>query len=64
MDATALHVTVHDDCPLTRVDAGSEPALAAQQHSLAAFFGDAARLTRGAGANGGTTVKFEIPRKP
>jgi sensor histidine kinase YesM len=58
----ALQVTVTDDCPFTRLDAGAEPALAAQERSLAACFGDAARLHRGSTAQGGTRITFEIPR--
>jgi len=54
-------VEVSDDCPLTRLDAGAEPTLTSQQHSLAAFFGDAARLVRGPAEGGGTRITFEIP---
>jgi len=63
-DATALRVGVMDDCPLTRLDVGTEASLKSQASSLAAFFGDAARLTRGAGEAGGTRITFEIPRRP
>jgi sensor histidine kinase YesM len=62
VDDAALRVAVADNCPLTRLDAGSDAALMSQEQSLAAFFGDAARLARSAGAQGGTRVTFEIPR--
>ncbi|MEO8346494.1 MAG: hypothetical protein ABI607_12445 [Betaproteobacteria bacterium] len=62
VDESALRVAVADDCPLTRFDVGNEPTLMSQEQSLAAFFGEAARLVRGPGKNGGTRVIFEIPR--
>ena len=58
---TSLQVAVCDDCPLTRLDAGAEPSLTSQEHSLAAFFGDAARLVRDSAEGGGTRITFEIP---
>ena len=62
MDDTALYMAVVDDCPLTRFDTSAEPALTAQEHSLTAFYGDAARLARGAGEDGGTRIMIQIPR--
>jgi hypothetical protein len=58
---TSMRVAVSDDCPLTRLDASTEPTLTSQQHSLTAFFGDAARLVRGPAEGGGTRITFEIP---
>jgi hypothetical protein len=58
---TSLRVAVSDDCPLTRLDTSTEPALTSQEHSLAAFFGDAARLVRDSAEGGGTRITFEIP---
>ena len=58
---TSMRVAVSDDCPLTRLDASTEPTLTSQEHSLAAFFGDSARLVRDSAEGGGTRITFEIP---
>jgi len=57
----SMRVAVSDDCPLTRLDASTEPTLTSQEHSLAAFFGDSARLVRDSAEGGGTRIAFEIP---
>jgi hypothetical protein len=58
---TSTRVAVSDDCPLTRLETSTEPTLTSQEHSLAAFFGDAARLVRAPADGVGTRVTFEIP---